>query len=132
MPAADPPPPPYDYHDESECLSRIHSYHASINSNMNQDTWMKNCVRPLTEWFHQADTEDYLPNRPDIDLRNPWTHWMQMYREQTIQDNIPEVQLYADYAILACIYAYREHGCVDSAAFRRFMSTLAFLNRMPK
>ena len=48
------------------------------------------------------------------------------------QGNIPEAQLYADYAILACIYAYRKHGCVDRAAFGRFMSTLAFLNRMPK
>lgn len=127
-----PPSPPYDYHDESECLSRIHSHHASINPDMNQDTWMKNCVRPLTYWFHQADNEDYSPNQPDIDLRNPWTHWMHMYREQTIQGNIPEAQLYADYAILACIYAYREYGCVDRAAFGRFMMTLTFLNRMPK
>ena len=127
-----PPPPPYGYHFEAECLSRIHAYHSLRHPGLTSDTWMKHYVRPLTEGFHQAYNEDYSPNQPDMDLHNPWTHWMHMYREQTVQGNIPEAQLYADYAILACIGAYREHGCVHRAAFKQFMTTLTFLNRMPK
>lgn len=125
-----PPTPPYPYGAERNAQARLRNCYAcneyESDAAANARIHYKR-IKPLVDSHHTTHQAEYDPFDPHIDPRNPWNQWMRATIRASTNGSHDCVQRCDDDALLACIAAYRQSGCVDRAAFVQADRTAAFL-----